>query len=104
MYGKQRVVDLKRTDELDDILANFPFYRRNKDRQVRVLSRYLVECLGLSQVDTAEKLGVSRETVKQIRKAWNRLGIEDRVLLLRFLREQYIKSATRLNDDSLLPD
>lgn len=71
---------------------------------MRVLSRYLVECLGLSQVGAAEKLGVSRETVKQIRKAWNQLGIEDRMLLLRFLREQYIRSASQLNNDSLLPD
>jgi DNA-binding NarL/FixJ family response regulator len=93
---------LKRTDEIDEILSQFPFYRRNRERQVRVLSRYVVESLGLSQVDTARELGVSRETVKQIRDVWSQLSVEDRLVLIRFLQEQYIKSSSKLDECEIL--
>jgi DNA-binding NarL/FixJ family response regulator len=93
---------LKRTDEIDEILSQFPFYRRNRERQVRVLSRYVVESLGLSQVDTARELGVSRETVKQIRDVWSQLSVEDRLVLIRFLQEQYIKSSSKLDECDIL--
>lgn len=93
---------MKRTDEIDEILSQFPFYRRNRERQVRVLSRYVVESLGLSQVDTARELGVSRETVKQIRDVWSQLSVEDRLVLIRFLQEQYIKSSSKLDECEIL--
>lgn len=106
MCGKQeRGGDLlKRTDEIDEILKQFPFYRRNRERQVRVLFKFLVESLGLSQVDTAAKLGVSRETVKQIQESWNHLDDEERVLLIQFLRDQYVRSSSQLRNEDFLSD
>lgn len=95
---------MERTEEIDRILKRFPFYRRNKDRQVKVLSEYLVKEPGLSQTDTAEELEVDRETVKNIQEAWNQLSQAERIILIDFLRDSYVEQHSELDEETILPD
>ncbi|MFU1780238.1 hypothetical protein ACM16X_02530 [Haloarcula japonica] len=95
---------MKRTDEVDRILKEFPFYRKNRERQVRVLSQYLFVEPGENQEGTAEELGVDRETVRNIAEAWSQLDPRQKVVLNDFLRDQFVRQHSDLDQDRFLPD
>lgn len=86
------------------ILKQFPFYRRNKDRQIKVLSDYLVKGLGLTQTETAEELEVNRETVKKIQEAWKHLDSTEQIVLIGFLREKFLQMNSEVSEKDVLPD
>jgi len=75
--------------EIESILKKFPFHGRDNDRQITVLSSYLVEAPGNNKSDTAEKLGVHRMTVNKIEKSWNSLSPAEKVKLIDFLRREF---------------
>jgi len=76
-------------DEIQSILKKFPFHGRDSDRQVAVLSSYLMEAPGNNKTDTAEKLDVNRVTVNKIEKSWDCLSSVEKVKLIDFLRKEY---------------
>lgn len=75
--------------EIQSILKKFPFHGRAKDRQVTVLSSYLVESPGNNKADTAEKLDVDRNTVRKIEESWGSLSRAEKLKLMDFLRRKY---------------
>lgn len=95
---------MKRTEEVDEILKKFPFYRKNRERQVRVLSDYKFVEPGENQTGTAEEIGVDRETVKNIEEAWSQLDPEQKVVLNDFLRDQFVRRHPELDEDRFLTD
>lgn len=78
-------------DEIEDILKKFPFYGRNSERQITVLSGYLIEALGNNKKDTAEKLDVNRNTVTKIEESWRSIPVGEKVKLINFLQKECAK-------------
>jgi hypothetical protein len=76
-------------DEIESILKKFPFHGRDSDRQITVLSSYLVEAPGNNKSETAEKLDVNRNTVNKIEKSWNSLSSAEKLKLIDFLRREF---------------
>jgi hypothetical protein len=76
-------------DEIQSILKKFPFHGRAKDRQVTVLSSYLMEAPGNNKADTAEKLEVDRNTVRKIEESWSSLTRAEKLKLMDYLRRKY---------------
>jgi len=76
-------------DQIKPILKKFPFYGKNTERQVTVLSSYLMEAPGNNKKDTAEKLDVNRNTVNKIEKSWDSLSPAEKVQLIDYLRREY---------------
>jgi hypothetical protein len=76
-------------EEVESLLKKFPFYGRDKSRQEKVLSSYLVISPGYNKSKTAKKLDVTRQTVQNIEDAWKELSDGQRLALMEYLREQY---------------
>ena len=76
-------------EEVESLLKKFPFYGRDKSRQEKVLSSYLIIAPGNNKSETAEKLDVTRQTVQKIEEAWKDLGVGQRLALMEYLRQEY---------------
>jgi stalled ribosome rescue protein Dom34 len=76
-------------EEVESLLKKFPFYGRDKSRQEKVLSSYVVIAPGYNKSKTAEKLDVTRQTVQKIEEAWKELSDGQRLALMEYLRDQY---------------
>lgn len=76
-------------EEVKRLLKKFPFYGRDKSRQKKVLSGYLVISPGYNKSKTAEKLDVTRKTVQKIEEAWKELSDGQRLALMEYLRKEY---------------
>ena len=87
----EQTIATEQTDEIQKILKKFPFYGRNSERQVTVLSRYLIEAPGKNKQDTAEELDVNRNTVNKIEASWDDLPVGEKIELMQFLQQKIVE-------------
>jgi len=85
--------------EIQEILKEFPFSNKNRDRQLKVLSHYIIESPGLNKTQLAERLDTSRGTIDKIEDSWKDLHQEQKAALTDYLRQKYME-ITNLSPES----
>ncbi|WP_276273645.1 winged helix-turn-helix transcriptional regulator [Haloarcula litorea] len=79
--------------EIEELLKDFPFSNKNRDRQLKVLSQYIIESPGLNKSELAERLNINRGTVTKIEETWEDLHQEEKAALTDYLRQKYLEVA-----------
>jgi len=74
---------------VEEILGDFPFSGRYKDRQEDVLAMYLYEKLGGTRKDGYEAADISETAAINIDEAWNSLKPRERTRLMQYLSTRY---------------
>jgi ribosome-binding protein aMBF1 (putative translation factor) len=89
--NKDKVETMVKEPEIQKLLKEFPFSNKNRDRQLKVLSHYIIESPGLNKSELAERLDTSRGTVDKIEDAWEDLHQEEKAALADYLRQKYVE-------------